>query len=66
MKKSYWKQHTHLFCADEYECSSCHSLYSRPYPACPNCKAKTDRTKYDASWVDETAEYDAMTGFENQ
>lgn len=62
MKKPYWTQHTHLFRADEYECSACHALYDKPYAACPNCKSKMGSSKYDASWVDEMAEYDAMFG----
>ncbi len=62
MKKSYCIQHTHLFRAGDYECSVCHAIYSKPHTSCPKCKSKMGKLKYDASWVDEMAEYDAIFG----
>lgn len=40
-----------------------HALFDKPYVICPNCFVQMGgRDKYDASWVDEMAEYDDMFG----
>lgn len=62
MGKAYWIQHTHLFKKDDYECSVCTALYDKPYATCPNCDSQMGKAKYDASWVDEMADYDEMFG----
>lgn len=63
MGKAHWIQHTHLFSADEYECSDCNALYDKPYVICPNCNCQmSSSAKYKASWIDEMAEYDEMFG----
>lgn len=63
MGKAHWIQHNHLFRADEYECSACNALFDKPYVICPNCCDQMGGwVKYDASWVDEMAEYDDMFG----
>lgn len=62
MRNAYWTRHTHLFKDDEYECSVCGTMCDKPYTVCPNCNSKTGKTKYDASWVDEMADYDELIG----
>ncbi len=62
MGKAYWTQHTHLFKKDEYECSACGAMYDKPCAVCPNCNSQMGKAKYDASWVDEMAEYDEIFG----
>ena len=60
--KPHWTQHTHLFKKDEYECSACGAMHDKPYTVCPNCNSQMGKAKYDASWVDEMAEYDEIFG----
>lgn len=50
---AHWVQHTHIFKADEYECSRCRSISSKPYSVCPACDSNMVSGKYDPSWVDE-------------
>lgn len=63
--KAHWTQHTHLFKKDEYECSACSAIHDKPYVVCPSCNSRMGRVKYDASWVDEMAEYDEIFGDED-
>lgn len=63
--KAYWTQHTHLFEDDEYECSACGAMHDKPYAVCPNCNSHMGKVKYDASWVDEMAEYDEIIGYDD-
>ncbi len=37
MKAVHWVQKTHLFRADEFICSACGSVSSKPYKVCPTC-----------------------------
>lgn len=53
MKKAHWIQKTHLFRADEFICSSCRTVFNKPYRICPSCQMPMRKTKYDPSWVDE-------------
>ena len=63
MSKGKWTRHTHLFEKDEYECSVCHETFDKPSAVCPKCGTKMKSSvKYDASWVDEMADYDSMFG----
>ena len=57
-----WIRHTHLFSADEYECSACGHTASDPKPVCPHCGASMGGEKYDPSWVDEAAMMDIILG----
>ena len=57
-----WIRHTHLFSADEYECSACGHTASDPKPVCPHCGASMCGEKYDPSWVDEAAMMDILLG----
>lgn len=62
MSNAYWIQHTHLFKKNEYECSVCGVMHDKPYAVCPDCSSRMGKTKNDASWVDEMAEYDEIFG----
>ena len=53
MKTAHWTQRTHLFRVDEFICSYCGSIYKKPYRICPSCGSQMEKSKYDASWVDE-------------
>ena len=57
-----WIRHTHLFSADEYECSACGHTASDPKPVCPHCGASMGGEKYDPSRVDEAAMMDIILG----
>ena len=57
-----WIRHTHLFSADEYECSDCGGTTNKPKPTCPHCGASMGGEKYDPSWVDEAAMLDIILG----
>ncbi len=57
---AHWIQQTHMFRKDEYECSSCGYLTEKPMPTCPRCGVKMKGSKYNPSWVDEMAEFDAI------
>ena len=58
--KAFWVQHTHLFRADEYECSVCGAVYSKQYKQCPNCGVIITKSKHDASWVAEAEVLDIL------
>ena len=60
MKAAYWIQKTHLFRADEFICSACGSVSSKPYKVCPTCGSVMKKAKYDASWVDEAEGLSAL------
>ena len=60
--KAQWIRHTHLFSADEYECSNCGATVAKPKPTCPKCGADMGGEKYDPSWVDEAAMLDIILG----
>ncbi len=60
MRKAQWIQKTHLFRADEYICSACGAVSSKPYRECPACGTPMKKTDYDASWVDEAEELSAL------
>ena len=53
-------QRTHLFRRDEFECSACGFRADKRFLSCPRCGAAIKGSKYDASWVDEMAEFDLM------
>lgn len=53
MTREHWIQKTHLFRADEYICSRCSAVCSKPYKICPNCQSEMGKTQYDPSWLDE-------------
>ena len=59
-KKAYWIRKTHLFRRDEYFCSACGARADKPSKVCPNCSAPMKGSKYDATWVDEMEEFDAI------
>lgn len=60
MKAAHWLQKTHLFRADDYICSVCGAKSDKPYRVCPACGCPMKKTKYDASWVDETEGLSAL------
>ena len=62
MSKAHWIEHSHLFRADEYECSVCGAVYDEPYTVCPHCNSQMGGSKYDPDWVDEMAGYDEIFG----
>ena len=57
---AHWIQKTHMFRKDEYQCSACGFLTRKPAAACPRCGAKMKGAKFDPSWVDEMAAFDAI------
>ncbi len=57
-----WIRHTHLFSADDYECSACGYTTNKPTPTCPRCGASMGGETYDPSWVDEAAMMDILLG----
>ena len=57
-----WIRHTHLFSADDYECTACGYTVTKPQPTCPHCGAVMGGEKYDPSWVDEAAMLDILLG----
>ena len=59
-KTARWIRKTHLFRRDEYVCSACGYRTDKQYKACPQCSAPMKGTKYEASWIDEMEEYDAL------
>ena len=59
-KTARWIRHTHLFRADNFECSACGGIASRPHDVCPRCHTPMKGTRYDPSWVDEMETLDAM------
>ena len=59
-KSARWIRHSHLFSADDYECSVCHARFKMPHGACPNCHTPMKGAKYDPSWVDEMEMFDAI------
>ena len=62
MSKAHWIEHSHLFRADEYECSVCGAIYDKPYAVCPHCNSQMGGSKYDPDWVDEMAGFDEIFG----
>ena len=61
-KTAYWIQKTHLFRADEFECSACGRRTDKPYVQCPHCERNMTKSKYDPSWVDEAEIMDIFGG----
>ena len=61
-KHATWIRHTHLFSADDYECTACGYTVNKPQPTCPHCGAVMGGEKYDPSWVDEAAMLDIILG----
>ena len=59
-KKAYWIRRTHLFRADEFECSACRGKTRKPFVQCPFCGRKMTKSKYDPSWVDEAEMMDIL------
>ena len=59
---AHWIRHTHLFSADEYECSACGYTTNKPELTCLHCGASMGGEKYDPSWVDEAAMLDIIFG----
>ena len=55
-----WIVHTHVFRGDEYECSACGEVVSKPKKSCPNCGAVMKGSKSDLGWVDELEALDAF------
>ncbi len=60
MKTAQWTQKTHLFRTDEYICSGCHAVCSKPFKKCPECGAKMKKGKNEPSWVDEAEGLSAL------
>lgn len=61
-ERATWIRHTHMFTADEYECSACGYRTNKPKPICPHCGASMGGEKYDPSWVEEAAMLDIILG----
>ena len=55
-------KHSHLFEADDYECSECHSVFRRLSSTCPNCGASLRTVLDRQEWVDEAEEINLMLG----
>ena len=51
-------RHSHFFDPDEYECSSCGTIFREKFNRCPNCGASFLGKKDDGGWVDEAEELD--------
>jgi len=51
-KKGKWIRISHIFRADEYECSECGEVVRKPTACCPCCETEM-KIKTDAGWVDE-------------
>ena len=49
----HWIVHSHLFEADEYECSECGCTVRKVGRVCPKCGAVIRQQKDDQEWVDE-------------
>ena len=60
MKSAHWIRKTHLLRADEYICSECGAVCSRPRRVCPRCRSAMGKTRYDPSWADEAEEMSAL------
>jgi hypothetical protein len=57
-REPHWIRHTHLFEADEYECSCCGAVFAQKYPACPNCGISPGQEREEQDWVEEAEELD--------
>ena len=60
MKAAHWIRRSHLFRADEYICSACRRVSSRPLQTCPSCGSDMKKVRSDASWVDEAEGLSAL------
>ena len=56
----HWIKHSHLFGADEYECSQCGAVYRRKSSVCPKCGTPLHLVLDNQEWVDEAEEMHAM------
>ncbi len=55
-KEPHWIVHSHLFGADEYECSECGAVLKDDPRKCPRCGAKL-LIRFDRrEWIDEAEE----------
>lgn len=62
IREPHWILHTHLFGADEYECSECGAVCARKEASCPRCGAVLRRVLDRQEWLDEAEEMDWMLG----
>ena len=56
----HWIKHSHLFGADEYECSQCGALFKSKSSVCPNCGMALRLVFDDQEWIDEAEEIHIM------
>ena len=57
-KTERWIRRTHLFEKDEYVCPVCGYSAGKPSPACPKCGKPMKGVRYEATWVDETEDFE--------
>ena len=60
IRGAHWIRHTHVFEADEYECSVCGRCFRDTAPSCPACGAQMRGTEDPQDWVDEMMELDML------
>ena len=56
----HWIKHSHLFGADEYECSQCGAVFKRESSVCPNCGMALRLILDNQEWIDEAEEMHMM------
>lgn len=61
-RRPHWIRHTHLFDADEFECSACGARLSDTSNQCPVCGANMQGMTDPQDWVDEAEELDWILG----
>ena len=59
---AHWIKRTHVFDADEYECSACGQRFSAAALSCPACGAPMRGMEDPQDWVDEMMELDIILG----
>ncbi len=56
----HWIRHTHLFDADEFECSECKAYFRSRSASCPRCGARMRPEKEETDDWEELEELDWM------
>ena len=62
MQTANWIKNTHLFEADDYECSACGRKADRPLDRCPGCGRDMTGQRSGHDWTDDAAFLDIITG----
>ena len=61
-KEPHWIKHSHLFGADEYECSQCGAVFKHESGECSKCGTHLDLVLDNQEWIDEAEEVHMMLG----